>query len=114
MKLTDAGIVDQNAQTLFLGGYFIHESFDLIFLRDIRGDWDDLARDILTIDLSHAVEFLTRPATDVDFGPVDSESLGCHQADARTASGDQGDLPGNIEELVDLEILIVVVLGAHG
>ena len=74
----DAGVVDEDAEALFLGRDLVYQALDVVLVRDVGGDGDDFAGDVLAMHLDDALEFLFRAAGDVHFGAVDGEGLHAH------------------------------------
>lgn len=101
----DASVVDQDAQALFPRLNLLDELGDLILACNIKAlQWHNLALDVLPICLDDAVQLVTRAASDVHLGAIDSESLGDHQTDTTATSGDQSNTTLQVEETVAVEI----------
>ena len=88
----DAGVVDEDVETLVFAGDLMDEALDVIFGGDVRGDGDDLAGNVFAVDFDDALQLFFGAAGDVDFGTVDGECLDAHQTDATTAARDEGNL----------------------
>jgi len=54
----DSGIVDQHTETFLFGRDLLDELLDILLGRDIGGDGDDLAGNVLAVNFSDFVEFL--------------------------------------------------------
>ena len=77
-------------QRCFLRFDFLDELVDRLLRGNVGRYRDDLARDVLSVELSYPVELFDGSSGDVHFGTVDGQRLRGHQTDARTATGDQG------------------------
>jgi len=89
----DAGVVDQDAEVLFAGLDLLGETQDIFLVGDIANERDDLAGDAFAVGFDDGLQLIFGTADDIDLGPVDSEGLCDHQADAapyRAMSIDSG------------------------
>lgn len=105
-RAAHTGIVDEDAQALFPRGDFLVQTGDLFLLGDVPLDGDDLALNVLVVDLDYLVELLFGAADDVDFGTVCREGLGGHETDSGTAARDEGDAAFEVEKGVAVEVIV--------
>lgn len=82
---------DQYVQRRFLGLNLLDELLNRFLRGHVGRDRDDLACNVLAIQVGYAVELLTCPAGDVYFGTIDGQGLGSHEADTRATTTDEGD-----------------------
>jgi len=89
----DAGVVDQDAEVFLAGLDLFGETQDIFLVGDIANERDDLAGDAFAVGFDDGLQLIFGTADDIDLGPVDSEGLRDHQADAasyRAMSIDSG------------------------
>lgn len=77
-------------QGLLLGFDLLGELVDRLFRGDVGRDRDDLAWDVLRVQLNDFLKLFGRAPGNVHFGTVDGQCLRGHQSDARATTGDQG------------------------
>lgn len=77
-------------QRFLLGFDLLDEFLDRLFRRHVGRDGDDLAWDVLRVQLDDFLKLFGRAPGNVHFGTVDGQCLRGHQSDARATTGDQG------------------------
>jgi hypothetical protein len=66
----NAGIVDQDAETLLPRLNLLYEFLDLLLLGDVGSDGDDFARNVFAVSFDDSLELVFGSADDVNLGSV--------------------------------------------
>ena len=71
----DTGVVDENVEVLLFRLNLLDKALDLLFVRNISDERDDLARNILAVHLNNGCELVFSTADNVDLGTIDGKGL---------------------------------------
>lgn len=82
----NTGVVDEDAEAFLAGFDLFDQVGDLILFRDVAGERDDLAWDVLAMGFDDVLQLLFGAADDVDLGAVDCKGLCCHETNAGACS----------------------------
>ena len=123
----DAGVIDKDVEMALLLGNLLGKVLDGGLLRDVTGDWDDLAWDVFAVHLADFLELVGCSSTDVDLGSIGScafvrgdmtsqsslkqltKCLCSHQPNTCTSTCDEGNFAFDSVQVLELELLHTLI-----